>query len=55
VHDLVGTGLTVDVLTLKGEQPSNLDTCIVTEVTPAGDRPSGSEVTIRCRENGPPG
>jgi serine/threonine-protein kinase len=53
--ELTSMGLAVDVLTQSGEQPRNLDTCIVSEVTPAGDRPIGSEVTIRCQQNGPPG
>lgn len=55
VDELTDMGLKVDVLTLNGEQPRNLDTCIVTDVTPAGDVPTGSEVTIRCQQNGPPG
>jgi serine/threonine-protein kinase len=53
--DLTGMGLAVEVLTQAGEQPRNLDTCIVADVTPAGDRPIGSDVTIRCQQNGPPG
>jgi len=53
--ELSSMGLAVDVQTLNGEQPRNLDTCFVMEVTPAGPRPIGSEVTIRCQQNGPPG
>jgi eukaryotic-like serine/threonine-protein kinase len=53
--ELSNAGLAVEVLTLNGEQPRNLDTCMVMEVTPTGDRPVGSEVTIRCQQNGPPG
>lgn len=55
VGELSNAGLTVEVLTLNGEQPRSLDTCVVIEVTPAGDRPIGSEVMIRCQQNGPPG
>jgi serine/threonine-protein kinase len=56
VTDLSNAGLTTRVLTLTGEAPHDLDTCIVTEVTPAGGAPIGSQVTIRCQQqNAPPG
>jgi serine/threonine-protein kinase len=53
--ELTNAGLLTEVLTLDGEPPPNMETCIVMEVTPPGNRPIGSEVTIRCQQNGPPG
>jgi serine/threonine protein kinase len=53
--ELTGVGMHVDVLTVNGEYAPNKDTCIVVDVAPAGEVPVGSYVTIRCKQNGPPG
>jgi serine/threonine protein kinase len=53
--ELQDAGLEPHVLTITGEAPSNMDTCIVMEVTPSGSQPIGADVTIRCRQNGPTG
>lgn len=55
VKDLAEAGLTAQVLTPAGVTPREVDTCIVTRVEPAGPRPRGSQVTVRCQESGPPG
>ncbi|HEU5473158.1 MAG TPA: protein kinase [Actinophytocola sp.] len=55
VADLHEAGLTTRVVTIIGEAPKDMQTCMVTQVDPTGDRPAGSEVTIWCRPNAPPG
>jgi eukaryotic-like serine/threonine-protein kinase len=55
VIDLSNAGLIPDVVTTTGTKPRNTDTCDVTDVFPAGQRQPGTQVTIRCQENGPPG
>lgn len=55
VLELSDAGLNTEVLTMTGEKPLNTDTCFVTEVTPQGEAPIGSLVTIKCQQNGPPG
>jgi serine/threonine protein kinase len=53
--ELSSAGLTTRVVTLTGEVPQDMENCVVTQVTPVGDTPAGSEVTVRCRQNAPPG
>ncbi|MFL6144304.1 MAG: protein kinase domain-containing protein [Labedaea sp.] len=53
--ELTNSGLSTQVLTPTGETPTDMDNCIVTDVTPAGGVPTGAQVTIRCRPGGPPG
>jgi eukaryotic-like serine/threonine-protein kinase len=55
VVDLSNAGLVTQVLTLSGEEPKDMDTCLVTEVTPPGEAPVGAEVMIRCRDQNGPG
>jgi serine/threonine-protein kinase len=55
VMELSNAGLNTTVVTPAGVAPQDLSTCVVTEVTPAGGAPIGSQVTIRCRPNAPPG
>jgi eukaryotic-like serine/threonine-protein kinase len=52
--NLAAAELVVTVVTLTGEEPRSMDTCVVTDVTPSGEVPIGSEVTIRCRDTQPP-
>ncbi|HEV2780347.1 MAG TPA: serine/threonine-protein kinase [Actinophytocola sp.] len=53
--ELSNAGLNTLVLTATGEEPRQMDRCIVTDVTPSDQVPIGHDVTIRCREGGPPG
>jgi serine/threonine protein kinase len=56
VMELDSLGLTALVETTTREAPHDLATCVVTEVTPAGGAPIGSQVTIVCQQqNAPPG
>lgn len=54
-RELSGARLRPEVVTTTNEPQVNLDTCIVTDVTPTGDLPIGSTVTIECQPHGPPG
>jgi serine/threonine protein kinase len=55
VLELTNVGLNTEVLTVTGQKAFNTDTCYVTDVTPQGEAPIGSLVTIRCEQSGPPG
>jgi serine/threonine-protein kinase len=55
MKERAGAGLTTHVPTLAGATPREVDTCLGTDVGPVGAPPVGSQVTIRCQQDGPPG
>jgi serine/threonine-protein kinase len=49
-EELTSSGLRPEVFDQDGHKPTDATTCLVTDVSPSGAVPSGSSVTVSCRQ-----